>query len=54
MTWEHLLDSVMQSIQFTPAFCAFRTLQGKSICHAIKMMSDDDADDCDGLFDHLL
>ena len=34
-------------------FVHHRAPHGKSVCHAIKMMSDDDLDDCDGLFDRL-
>ena len=58
VTWEHLLDNFMQPIYdgfLRPSYTTGyqRTPQDKSVCHAIKMMSDDDTDDCDGLFDHL-
>ena len=38
---------------FFASFVHHRTPQGKSVCHVIKMMSDDDRDDCAGLFDRL-
>ena len=58
VTWEHFLDNFMQPIYagfLRPTYTTGhqRTSQDKSVCHAIEMMSDDDTDDCDGLFDRL-
>ena len=51
MTWEHLLDNFMQSIY--AGFLCFSYTTGKVGTSCVKMMSDDDTDDCDGLFDRL-
>ena len=47
---------LLHAVNFQRLYASFehhRTRQVKSVCHAIKMMSDDDTDDCDGLFDRL-